>query len=95
MKQSLTNFVGALWMLLLFVPVPLAVVGTPAAVADSGAQIAAAEPAVVVSEEAEAPTEDPWTARFLAPLVLIIGIVTIGAAAVYYVVMVRGRYRTV
>jgi hypothetical protein len=95
MKQSLTSLVRALWVLLLFIPAPLSVVGTPAAVADSGAQTVAAEPAVVVPEEAEEDSEDPWTARFLAPLVLVIGVVTIGASAAYYVIRIKGRYRTV
>jgi hypothetical protein len=95
MKQSLTKLARALWVLLLFVPALLSVVGTPAAVADTGAQIVAAEPAVVVPEEVEEGVEDPWTARFLAPLVFVIGVVSLGAAVSYYVVRIRGRYRTV
>ncbi len=95
MKQSLTKLVRALWVLFLFVPAPLSVVGTPAAIADNGAQTVAAEPAVVVPEDAEESAEDPWTARFLAPLVFVIGAVSLGAAVSYYVVRIRGRYRTV
>lgn len=93
MKQSLANFVRALAVLLLFVPAPLAVVGAPAAYAD--AEVVAAEPAVVVPEEAEADEEDPWTARFLAPAVAVLGVIVIGASVSYYVVRVRGRYRVV
>ena len=79
----------------MFVPAPLSVAGAPAALADTGVQITAGEPAVVVPEEAEAGTEDPWTARFLAPLVLVIGVASLGVAISYYVVRIRGRYRTV
>lgn len=93
MKQSLANFVRALAVLLLFVPAPLAVVGAPAAYAD--AEVVAAEPAVVVPEEVEADEEDPWTARFLAPAVAVLGAIVIGASVSYYVVRVRGRYRVV
>lgn len=95
MKQSLTKLIRALWVLLLFVPAPLSIVGTPAAVADTGTQTVAAEPAVVVPEEAEGSTDDPWTARFLAPLVLVIGVVSLVAAGSYYVVRIRGRYRII
>ena len=80
--------------MLLFVPAPLAVVGTPAAVAEP-AQIVTAQPAVVVPEEAEEEAEDPWTARFLAPAVVVIAVVAIGASASYYIVRIRGRYRVV
>ncbi len=94
MKQSVANFVRALAVMLLFVPAPLAVVGTPPAVAEP-VQIMAAEPAVVVPEAAEEEAEDPWTARFLAPAVVVIAVVAIGASASYYVVRIRGRYRVV
>jgi hypothetical protein len=95
MKESLANLVRALAVLLLFVPVPLVAVGTPAAVADSGAQVVAAEPAVMVPEVAEEEADSPWTARFLAPAVVVIGVITVGAALSYYVVRIRGRYRVV
>ena len=95
MKKSLTNFIRSLALLLLFVPAPLAIVGSPAAVADAGVQIVAAEPAVMVPEEAEEETDDPWTARFLAPAVAVLGAVAVGSAAAYYVVRIRGRYRVV
>ncbi len=95
MNQSLTSFGRALAVLLLFVPAPLTVLGTPAAVAGNAGQVVAAEPAVVVPEEDAEPAEDPWTARFLAPLVLIIGVVSLVGASAYYVVRIRGRYRTV
>ncbi|MDJ0925283.1 MAG: hypothetical protein QNJ77_12045 [Acidimicrobiia bacterium] len=95
MKETLTNVVGALVVLLLFVPAPLAVVGTPAAYATGSPQVVAAEPAVEVPEESEDDEEDPWTARFLAPAVVVLGALTVGASLAYYVVRVRGRYRVV
>lgn len=95
MKQSFANLVRALAVLLLFVPAPLLVVDAPPAYADTGAQVVAAEPAVIVPEAAAEEEEDPWTARFLAPAVVVLGTVAVGAAASYYVVRVRGRYRVV
>ena len=95
MKQLLADLARAVAVLLVFVPAPLAVVGAPAAVADASAQVVAAEPAVMVPAEAEEAAEQPWTIRFLAPLALILGVVTVVAAIAYYVVRIRGRYRVV
>ena len=95
MKESLANVVRGLAVLLMFVPAPLAVVGTPAASAASAAQVVAAEPAVVVPEEAEAEEEDPWTTRFLAPAVVVICVLAVVGSLAYYVVRIRGRYRVV
>lgn len=95
MKQSLGNFARGLAVLLLFVPAPLAVVGAPPAYADAGVQFVAAEPAVVVPEEAADESEDPWTARFLAPAMVVLGAVVVVGSLAYYVVRVRGRYRVV
>ncbi len=95
MKQSFDSLVRSLFVLLLFVPAPLAVVGTTPAVAHTAVQISAAVPAVVVPEEAEEPAEDPWTTRFLVPAVVVIGAIAVGAPAAYYVVAIRGRYRVV
>jgi hypothetical protein len=94
MKQSVANFVRALAVLLLFVPAPLSVVNATPAMAEP-AQIVAAEPAVVVPDAEEDEAEDPWTARFLAPAVVVIAVVAVGASAAYYVVRIRGRYRVV
>lgn len=93
MKQLLANLARAVAVLLVFVPAPFAVVGAPAAVADASVQVVAAEPAVMVPAEAEEPAEQPWTMRFLAPLALALGVVTVAAAIAYYVVRIRGRYR--
>ena len=95
MKQSLANFARALAVLLLFVPAPLIGVKASPAYAQSTAQVIAAEPAVEVPEPAEPETEDPWTTRFLAPAVVAIAVVAVGASAAYYVVRIRGRYRVV
>lgn len=95
MKQSLASLVRGLAVLLLFVPAPLAVVGSAPAEAATGAQVVAAEPAVEVPEAAAEDEEDPWTARFLAPAVVVIAVVAVGASLSYYVVRIRGRYRVV
>lgn len=93
MKQSIAQTVRALAVLLLFVPAPLAVAGTPAAYADTTAATVLAQPAVEIPAEAEAEEEAPWTMRFLAPLTIVLGVVTVGGALAYYVVRIRGRYR--
>ena len=64
---------------------------TPAVAAP--AETLAAEPAVILPDEAEEAEEEPWTARFLGPAVVIICVAAIGASASYYVVRIRGRYR--
>jgi len=45
----------------------------------------------VVPEE----TEQPWTQRFLAPIVLLLGALGIVASVLFYGVRVKGRYRIV
>jgi hypothetical protein len=92
MRQSLANLIGGLAVLVLFLLAPLGVVNTPQAIA-APARIVAAEPAVEVPVTAPEATEDPWTARFLGPAVVIIAVVAIGASVAYYVVRIRGRYR--
>ncbi len=51
------------------------------------------------AEEAEAPAEEeadaPWTERFLAPTVALLGILAVGGVVIYYFVAVRGRYQVV
>ncbi|MDJ0953407.1 MAG: hypothetical protein QNJ81_06985 [Acidimicrobiia bacterium] len=91
MKHSVTNLLRSLALLLLFVPAPLSIANAAPAMADT----VAAQPAVTVPEEAEDEEEDPWTARFLAPAVVVIAVVVVGASISYYVVRVRGRYRVV
>ena len=93
MKQSIAQTVRALAVLLLFVPAPLAVVGTPAAYADGAAATVLAQPAVEIPAEGEAEEEQPWTMRFLVPLTIVLAVVTVGGALAYYVVRIRGRYR--
>jgi len=92
MRQSFANLVRALAVLLLFVPALLGLVNTQKAIA-APAQIVAAAPAVEVPVTAPEATEDPWTARFLGPAVVIIAVVAIGASVSYYVIRIRGRYR--
>ncbi len=90
MRKSPKTLVRGVVVALLFI-LALAL----AAPALAGVQVVAAEPAVVVPEEAEEAEEDPWTARFLGPAVVVIAVVSVGSAASYYLVRVRGRYRVV
>lgn len=94
MKHSVGNFLRALALVLLFVPAPLSMATATPATAEP-AQTVAAEPAVIMPETVEEEAEDPWTARFLGPAVVGLGVVAIGASAAYYVVRIRGRYRVV
>lgn len=94
MKHRVVAITRALAMLLLFVPAPLAVSNAAPAYA-APALVVAAEPAVEVPEAEGEDEEDPWTARFLAPAVVAIAVLTVGASLAYYVVRIRGRYRVV
>lgn len=58
-----------------------------------GDVFAADGPAVEVPPDAPEAPEHPWTARFLAPLVLVLGVGSIAGALLYYGVRIRGRYR--
>ena len=59
----------------------------PALVNESGI-----EPAVEADPRSEEEDEQPWTARFLAPLILTIGVIGLGVSLVGYVTRVKGRY---
>ncbi len=50
-------------------------------------------PAVPQEAGGEDEEQQPWTARFLAPLVLTIGVVGLVLSAAAYVVRIKGRYR--
>jgi hypothetical protein len=94
MERPVASIVRALAVMLLLVPAPLATIEAAPAYA-APAHVLAAEPAVEVPEAAEEDEEEPWTARFLAPAVVVIAVVTVGASLAYYVVRIRGRYRVV
>jgi hypothetical protein len=76
----------------------LAMPGGPLVDALPASPVAAARAADEVQPAVEAPpvsveeTEQPWTARFLAPTVVAIGVLSVAGAAVFYLVRVRGRY---
>ncbi len=53
------------------------------------------EPAVEAPPAAEDDEEQPWTARFLAPTLLALGVVITVIATGYYATRIRGRYRVV
>jgi len=92
MKQKVANLVRALSVLLLFVPAPLGVVNPQPAMAEP-LPVVAAQPAVEVPVTTPEATQDPWTARFLGPAVVVIAVIAVGASLSYYVVRIRGRYR--
>lgn len=52
-------------------------------------------PAVEAPPPAEAEREDPWTARYLAPLLLVAGVVIAVAYFGFYGARVRGKYEVV
>ena len=64
-----------------------------------GTQAPTNESGVTPAEEAPQPEPDepdqPWTARFLAPLVLTLGIAGLVISATAYVVRVKSRYQVV
>jgi hypothetical protein len=92
MRETVANFVRALAVLLLLAPPLVGLFNTSKALAEPAQSVAAA-PAVEVPVTAPEATEDPWTARYLGPAVVIIAVVAIGASVSYYVIRVRGRYR--
>lgn len=52
-------------------------------------------PAVEAPAASEEEEEAPWTSRFLVPTVLALGALSVVAAAGFYIVRIRGRYRVV
>jgi hypothetical protein len=53
------------------------------------------EPAVIAPPASEQETEQPWTSRFLAPTLLLMGLIALVGAIAYYGVRVRSRYEVV
>lgn len=53
------------------------------------------EPAVVVSDAADAAEEEAWTFRFLVPVLLVLTALTLAAVLYAFGSRVRGRYRVV
>lgn len=64
-----------------------------AASAGAGQIVAGDAPAVEAPPDGGEEEEDPWTARFLAPTVLLLGVVALGGSVLYYGARVRGKYR--
>lgn len=52
-------------------------------------------PAELAPVAEEADSDEPWTAKFLAPTVAILGALGVVAAFVLYGIRLRGRYRVV
>jgi hypothetical protein len=96
MKLS-TRLLAALFVAMLLVgvagPAAFAFTEAPAEDATEEAQpssgVTPAEDAPPPADEDE---EQPWTARFLAPTVLALGVVATIATVAYYGVRIRGRY---
>lgn len=53
------------------------------------------EPAVITPLAEEAEREDPWTSRYLAPVLLVGGVVVAIAYFAFYGARVRGKYEVV
>ena len=60
-----------------------------------GSGFAAPEPAVEAPPDAVDDLEQPWTARYLAPTTLLLGLVALGGSVLYYGVRIRGRYKVI
>ncbi len=50
-------------------------------------------PAVEAPVEGAEESDAPWTQRFLAPLVLLLGVLGLVASIAYYGLRIRGKYR--
>lgn len=90
--------VAPLLILLLVVgwAAPVAAQETPPAEAGSAEEVAPMEPAVVVEPPAAAETTQPWTYRYLVPLLIVLALLTVfGTVVQYFVRVVRGRYKLV
>lgn len=59
------------------------------------AEVSDVTPAVEAEAGEAEDEEQPWTARYLAPTVLAIGVLGLVAAALVYAARIRGRYRVV
>jgi hypothetical protein len=53
------------------------------------------EPAEIAPPASEEEAEQPWTTRFIAPGILLLGILVLIGAIVYYGLQIRGRYEVV
>ena len=53
------------------------------------------EPAVVSPPADDAAREEPWTALYLAPVLLLGGVLALGSYGALYLVRVRGKYDVV
>jgi hypothetical protein len=81
------------FLLILMLVAFLVVTGGAALAQEAGDVLAADDgPAVEAPPEAAEDEEQPWTARYLAPTVLLLGVVALGGSVLYYAVRIRGRY---
>lgn len=72
-------------------PAAMAVTTPPVAI-----EVAAAQPYVEVVPEEAAPDEPQWTYKYLIPAVVALTVLLIGGTVImYFVKVVRGRYRVV
>lgn len=52
-------------------------------------------PAEVAEEVAEEEADQPWTARYLIPLFIVVTILLIGGIVLYYFIAIKNRYNVV
>ncbi len=79
--------------ILLLVVVPSAIAAATVPTGGAAADVAAGQPAVEAPAEAVDEVEQPWTARFLVPMLLFMGVAALVGSALYYGVRIRGKYR--
>jgi hypothetical protein len=53
------------------------------------------EPAEIAPPQSESDVEQPWTYRFIAPTILVLGVLTIIGVIAYHGVRVRSQYEVV
>jgi len=103
MKFAL-RITGLLLLTTIFAGLPAAAFGAETVAfteAEAEEEAPAAENTSGVTPAVEAPSgaaeeaEQPWTARFLVPAVLALGIIAVVLVVVYYGVRMRGRYKIV
>ncbi len=82
--------------ILLLVVAPAAIVTATVPAGGALDDVAAAgQPAVEAPADAVDEVEQPWTARFLVPILLLMGVAALVGSALYYGMRIRGKYRVI
>lgn len=91
LRRYFAVVVLAIGSLTMAAPAAMAVTTPPVA-----NEVAAAQPYVEVVPEEAAPDEPQWTYKYLIPAVVALTVLLIGGTVImYFVKVVRGRYRVV